>query len=395
MISSVVKPRHVVILMDTSRSMKDRMSLTSDMSKLSFMKAVVTSTLGSLSEKDSIAVIRFGETAQLVNHPGAMPPYLWEEASADHVVRLIEAVNDIEGVGRSNWMKGFDFAFDLIESSLQRIIANDKKSCTVENIALLFFSDGRMNLPSGISDQEVVDFVSSRVKSVESRGYFHLHSFLYSLGNSDVKQVAKQISCAVDGYWKSVTSTGSPANVTNGYVTLFSTLMGSEFFYNYTAWSDPYIFVSSGEPGYTVSALVYNRDVLPPRFQGAVGMDISAIAAQEIYGGTMEETQQAIKEITSSIIRSNFNVTCDQQKIDLTYCETQSIRHLEGGDASICFPNTTVLQKVIDEVSTTIIPHDNSTNSTKENPRNIDEVIFDYFLNCSKAFIPPCPGKLL
>ena len=61
--------------------------------------------------------------------------------------------------------------------------------------------------------------------------------------------------------------------------------MGTDAFYNYTTWSQPYKF-SSGRLGYTVSALVYDRQVEPPRFKGAVGMDVSVDAAMRVYSGT-------------------------------------------------------------------------------------------------------------
>lgn len=391
-ISNTVKPRHVVILMDTSRSMSDFISDNSNQTKIEYMKEVVGLTLGLLSDKDTVSVIRFGEAAKVVGRLGALPPHLWQAASKNYVNRLIQDVNAIEVMGRSNWMKGFDFAFDLIDNSLEKIIASDSDRCKIENIALLFFSDGGMNLPLGITDAEVVEFFSSRVKSIESKGDFHLHPFLYTLGNDDPFQVAKQISCSSQGYWRPINGETSAANVTSGYQTLFSTPMGTDYFYNYTAWSDPYIFTSTQEPGYTVSALVYNRAVNPARFLGAVGMDVTAEAAQKLYGGTMEETQAAIKLITTGITRSKFNVTCDQQRINLTSCEIQSIRHLAGGDSALCVPSNLTDETKLSEIFDRI---DNSTNGTDgfivaDSPLSKAD-IFD-LLNCSDAFIRPCAG---
>lgn len=71
-ISNSVKPRKVVILMDTSRSMNETMSKSSRETKLNYMKRAVTASISSLSERASIAVIRFGELAHLVGRPGRL-----------------------------------------------------------------------------------------------------------------------------------------------------------------------------------------------------------------------------------------------------------------------------------------------------------------------------------
>lgn len=71
-------------------------------------------------------------------------------------------------VGRSNWMGGFDAAFNLIDNSLEQIATNGTHDCMVENVALLFFSDGDMNLPIGVTNRQVTEFVTDRIESAES-----------------------------------------------------------------------------------------------------------------------------------------------------------------------------------------------------------------------------------
>ena len=351
-------------------------SITGSETKLSFVKNAAISTVSALSEKASIAVVRFGEVATIVGQEGNNvvvdgalltnnSPPLWQKATTDYKERLVAEINDIEVSGRSNWIAGYNFAFELIRNSLRKNADVDTYACELENIALLFFSDGSYNLPGGITDEQVINFISSNVKEVEAMGDYHLHTFLYSVGNTDTNQIMKQISCEVDGYWTSVSGKMSPGNVTNGYQALFSTPMGTQAFYNYTSWSEPYIFTSSGKLGYTVSGLVYNRDVQPPLFMGAVGMDISADAARQLYGGTMEETVQAMNEIIDEIKETKFSATCDQQRINLTYCEVQSLRQLAGGSGAVC---------AAPEVSVT------------------NQNITDVFSNCSEGFLTHCPG---
>jgi hypothetical protein len=151
-----------------------------------------------------------------------------------------------------------------------------------------------------------------------------------------------------------------------------------------------------------VSALVYNRDVEPPRFMGAVGMDISAEAAKNLYGGTMEETEKAMDEIISNIKEMEFNASCEQQRINLTYCEIQSVRQLAGGDEAVCFPsNLNVMQDSSSAAEAMIILNVTDQNATENlfvnelSPGLIagSGAINDLqLLNCSNAFIPQCPG---
>lgn len=427
-ISNSVKPRRVVIMMDTSRSMNETMSTKTRETKLSYMKKAVTSAISTLSKRASIAVIRFGEYPEMVGRPGSTQPFLWRQATTEHKNRLVKSVNAIEVKGRSNWPAAFNFAFRLIRNSIDHSDARNIHECDLENVALLFFSDGRYNMPAGVTDEEIVNTVSTNVERVETSGDYKMHTFLYSLGNTNKDQVEKQISCAVGGYWTPVNSNIAPGNVTIGYQSVFSTPMGTDAFYNYTSWSNPYTFATSGELGYTVSSLVYNRDVEPPRFMGAVGMDISAEAARQLYGGTMDETIAVMTEYLNTRKEEEFNTTCDQQRINLTYCETQSMRQLAGGNGAICLPkevnisseklddvlevidgdagdvtvnttdkNTTTV--VIDETALTSTLNDDdvaSQSNTTEigGPTDdaVNSAIFDDILNCSKGFISPCAG---
>jgi hypothetical protein len=135
-----------------------------------------------------------------------------------------------------------------------------------------------------------------------------------------------------------------------------------------------------------VSALVYNRDVEPPRFMGAVGMDISAEAAKNLYGGTMEETEKAMNEIISNVKEREFSATCEQQRINLTYCEIQSVRQLAGGHEAVCFPSNL---NITDQNASGILFGDGLGPGVIAKSGEINDL---HLLNCSKAFIPQCPG---
>lgn len=123
----------------------------------------------------------------------------------------------------------------------------------------------------------------------------------------------------------------------------------------------------------------------------------------------MEETVQAMSEIINNITESNFNTTCEQQRINLTDCETQSMRQLYGGNDAICLSEEEAAAAVED-----ILPDDtgdiiaelnntgNITGDVTLNDTTVDETIadnvagevnFGEVLNCSQSFLTPCPGK--
>ena len=204
--------------MDTSRSMSATLNENKNTTRLSFMKEAVISTINALSEISHIAVIRFGESPEIIGRPST-DPLLWEQATPENKERIIYPIENIEVNGRSDVVEGFDFTFQLIRNSLNRINGQDTQACELENIALLFFSDGDFN--SGITNDEIVDTFSSYVEEVENMGDYHLATFLYSIGNTDPNQVMKQMSCAVDGYWTPVSSISTPEKVTSGYQVLF------------------------------------------------------------------------------------------------------------------------------------------------------------------------------
>lgn len=395
-ISNKANGRKVVIVMDTSRSMNA--PLNENATKLSFMKDAVIATVRALSELASISVIQFGESAEVVGPLATDDPLLWVSAIPENKDRIISAITNIQVNGRSNVNSAIQFTFDLIRKNL--ISGEDTNECGLENIALLIFSDGDYTTMN-ISNDNIVDIFVSNVNDIETLGDYTLATFLYSIGNTNPNQVMKEISCAVDGYWTPVSDTSTPGEITGGYQTYFSTPMSTDDFFNYTHWSEPYVFTSSNSTGYTVSALVYNRDVDPNQFMGAVGMDISLEAAMNLYGSTsMEETQKVMNDIIINIRETEFNATCEQQRINLTYCETQSVRYLAGGIGAICFPT-----EIFNEQAAT----ENATNTT-ENATAIENAtittenatIFRLLqseslgdlalLNCSKAFLSPCPG---
>jgi hypothetical protein len=173
-------------------------------------------------------------------------------ASTENIERLINEVTGMTAMGRSNWMGGFDAAFNLIDNSLEQIATNGTHDCMVENVALLFFSDGDMNLPIGVTNRQVTEFVTDRIESAESlnsEGLFKIYPFFYSIANTDPEQLANTMSCPTGGIWKPLTEDVGVSNATGGYQTLFSTPMGTETFINFTTWSDPYTFSSSGKTG--------------------------------------------------------------------------------------------------------------------------------------------------
>ena len=144
--------------------------------------------------------------------------YYWQPANDSNIEELIDKVNALQPSRRSNWLEGFTVAFDLIDNSLLIDVNSTQDGCKVENVGLLFFSDGDMNLPQGITNLEVTKFVETRILAAEAiSDDIQIYPFLYSIANADPLQAAKEISCATNGLWKPLTEEMGPENATNGY----------------------------------------------------------------------------------------------------------------------------------------------------------------------------------
>ena len=146
----------------------------------------------------------------------------------------------------------------------------------------------------------------------------------------------------------------------------------------------------------------------------------------KIYEGSEEETIKAIQRLTSYISLTEFEATCEQQKINLTYCELQSLRFYSGGDTTLCIPkefqnddgtlNQPKVEAFFLEQNTTedqtihLNTNETSANTTGEidlvtnktnviiqvEVQSVDDLSFQTVikkLNCSSAYVSPCPGK--
>ena len=92
--------------------MNDTLNANTGETKLSFVKNAAVSTISALSDKASIAVIRFGEVATIIGQyeGGSISsssssvllnsPPLWQKATTDHKERLIDEISGIEVIGR-------------------------------------------------------------------------------------------------------------------------------------------------------------------------------------------------------------------------------------------------------------------------------------------------------
>lgn len=170
---------------------------------------------------------------------------------------------------------------------------------------------------------------------------------------------------------------------------------------------------------------MYDRTVEPPRFSGAVGVDFLASAAEKIYGGTVEETAEAIKRITSKIADVNFAFECDKLNFNLSYCALQGLRQYSAGNSSVCIPDRfqndegrldyeavdayiieqnlteyVSLQFTVDTMNTT---NENETALNETNTivtaipvESSSDISIDTLLEllyCSQAVVIPCSGR--
>ncbi|KAL3928520.1 MAG: hypothetical protein SGARI_005010 [Bacillariaceae sp.] len=134
-------PKNVILVLDISKSMKgDGLAVLKEAAK----RVVQTLTIG-----DRVAIVPFGTEATVIGKNGNE----LFQATNENIQVLSDYIDDLEANGFTNFYDAFDKAFQVLEDSVQSGSAVD---C---NTAMLFFTDGELNVPddSSVDKQSVMN----------------------------------------------------------------------------------------------------------------------------------------------------------------------------------------------------------------------------------------------
>ena len=309
-------PKNVILVLDTSGSMKGpRMELL----KKAAIRVVETLTVG-----DRVAIVPFATMPHVIGDPdGRMLA-----ATKENQAFLVKAINDLNAEGDTNFYDALESAFNIMDKTIR---AELHVAC---NSAILFLTDGLMTKPEGVTEQNVIDLVSTRINATMSSIGKPILFFTYSISETDeVHAFPKNLACSTDlGVWSKIVDPTKIIQSLTSYYRLFSLGLGNSKD-DFAAWVEPYLFASGGVIGTTVSAPVYDRSRTPPLFVGVVGMDFPLSAAYKALG--VEAGDPAVLE------RIVLASTAKCPKLNLTLCELESYRNQSSvGNESLCFAGT-------------------------------------------------------
>lgn len=298
-------PKDVVLLLDTSGSMRDY-------GRMDIMKLAVTRVINTLSVSDYVAVVPFNTDADVL----IQPPNLIR-ATDENKELLIQEVSKLSPSGRTDFYKGFEKSFEILErSSNEELTANCHK-------AILFLTDGEMNSDYYTAD-DLFDLVDAKINGYTINNQNRPVIFSYSFGGSADETIPKELACAHDGIWAQIEDDGDLAESMGGFYKYFAYGLGDEVNEDFVAWVSPYEFATGVGLGTTASAPVYDRSVDPPVLAGVVGLDLSFAAMERALGPENTDTQKAVIEKMAERSKAK----CPS--LELNTCQLQSLRYWTG-----------------------------------------------------------------
>ena len=311
-------PKNLVLVLDTSESMKGRLDL---------MKKAAKQVVNTMTIADRISIVEFN-TAATVHGQDNM--FLFT-ASRDNLALLCAAIDGFRAAGGKNFLDAFRKTFQVIDDT---IAAELHVSSTT---AILFLTDGEMTEPAeNLSEENVLNLVTTGISSLQNRTGKSVFLFTYSfaINNESVHAFPKAIACSTGDYgvWSKLIDDRKIYDTLASYYQLFALGLGTNRNENFTAWVEPYPFTSGNILGTTVSAPVYDRTKDPSLFIGVVGIDFPLTVIDRVVGnemGSQDSIDRIVKQSTAFV-----------PVMELEICELEAFRRIGSvGDAALCTTN--------------------------------------------------------
>ena len=214
----------------------------------------------------------------------------------------------------TNFIDALNTTFQIVQNTIEGEFIG-----TACNTAILFFTDGVMNRPVGITESTVKEFVSSRLGELAKNGTNRIFFFTYSLSSEiGAQRLPMALACSSEnGVWSKIDNNDEIVDSLNSYYQLFALGLGKE---NVKAWVEPYIYSTGGVLGTTVSIPVYDNSRNPAILIGVIGIDLPLGAI-----GKASDNKTS-SEILADAVGAG---TCPE--VNLTVCLLESYRRLNGG----------------------------------------------------------------
>jgi hypothetical protein len=291
------------------------------------LKQAAKQIVSTLTVADRIAIVQFSDTAQLI---GDSPGRLYT-ATKEHIETVLDDIDGMQAIGGTNFFDAFDLAFSTMDDTIAQELNVD---C---NSAILFLTDGKMNLPEGMTEDGVIGLVTSRLAQAEAATGHPTFLFTYSVNEhvEDVHSFPRRIACSTDnGVWSKIVDASKIVDSLASYYKLFALGLGQNGNEDFVSWVEPYYFATGGILGTTVSTPIYDRTKNPHLFLGVAGFDFTLAAIDKALGleaGSQEALDQVVLASTARC-----------PSLHLSLCELESFRRQgAAGSEALCTSNCT------------------------------------------------------
>ncbi|KAL3827394.1 hypothetical protein ACHAXA_003128 [Cyclostephanos tholiformis] len=346
-------PKDVIILIDVSQGM-------SNLDKMSSTKKAAITIIETLTVHDKFTVLAFTDETKIFDeywmtidlakqngvYPGLIP------ANKNNQDKMINAIDDLEPDGITNFTNAFEAAFDVLEYSIRNEMSSNG------NIAILFMSDGRITeLPNNREEKtaetdRIIGLVNDRTQQLAAIDRKTI-LFTYSVGDASSLDVGKRIACDTGGIWTPVDNYGEIEGKMSSYYKLFALGLGGQESRDDIVWVEPFQFFTRGVNGTTVSVPVYDRSVTPHLFLGGesnfscvvtnlrpiqhrlITFLIVTVAAVDVYMEAIDRVlgEDATMWLTDWIKNRG---QAKNTKLALDECQLDALRYLGGGYGATC-----------------------------------------------------------
>jgi hypothetical protein len=204
--------------------------------------------------------------------------------------------------------------------------------CNVKHL----ITDGEMTEPQNVTEQEVLDLVSSRMETTSKVLTSPILLFTYSVSEEDeVHELPSKLACNAEyGVWSKVDADDNIVDSLSNYYRLFALGLGLDE--TFVSWVEPYVYDPGETLGTTVSVPVYDRSKSPPLFLGVASIDVSLAALDVALG--LEPGRGSQESINRVALVSA--ARCPTLKLE--FCQLESFRRQSSaGDEGLCSSNCT------------------------------------------------------
>lgn len=311
-------PKNIMLLLDVSGSMQ-----TDD--RIGSLKHAAKVIVNTLTVTDRVVIVPFSDTATTIADRSPNGDEILFQATQENKAKLVQAIDDLEAFGRTNFLSAFEAAFQVFNNTHSGELTKD---CTT---AVLFLTDGRMSHPPNVTEDQALETITGYVTRMEEQTENPVFLFTYSVAFDEVvHEFPKRLACSTkDGVWSRIGEAQEIFDSLTGYTRLLGIGLGDGANEDFTAWVEPYQF-SSGVWGVTVSAPVFDWSKAVPQFLGVVGVDNTL----EVFTRLLEEEGSNKSFLEAIAARSA--AKCPRLD-NIPECVLESYRRQgKAGDEALC-----------------------------------------------------------